>query len=222
MLNSKPAPAPNNRAFYDRISRAYDLIADAGEHEAREAGEAALGVEPGQRVLEIGVGTGASLLHLAAATFPGGRVDGLDISPGMLAVAREKLRRHGLEERVELCEGDARDLPYEDGRFDAAFLSFTLELFSDEDVAAVLAEIRRTLKPGGKLGVVSMALVAEGEPESVLERGYQWMHRHFPHIVDCRPIDVSRTLESAGFKIVQQQCLDMWTMPVAVVVGEKA
>ena len=67
------APASqNNSQFYDRISHAYDALSDASEHEAREAGERALAVQPGEQVLEIGYGTGHALADLARAVRPAG------------------------------------------------------------------------------------------------------------------------------------------------------
>ena len=64
-----------------------------------------------------------------------------------------------------------------------------------------------------------MASVVEGESESALERTYKWMHQHFPHIVDCQPIDVEGLIESAGFTLVEHERISLFTMPVAIVVA---
>lgn len=215
---SKPTSA-TNQSFYDRISHAYDLISDAGERKAREKGEQALDVQAGERVLEIGYGTGNTMLHLAAAVGESGTVAGIDVSTGMQEVATRKLDANGFADRVQLSVGDARKLSYEDNSFDAVFASFTLELFPLEDIPAVLAEVARVLKPGGRLGVVSMATVLEGEKSSSLEKTYVWMHQHFPHIVDCQPIDVVRFVEEAGLAIEQKVEMAIWTMPVRCVVA---
>jgi ubiquinone/menaquinone biosynthesis C-methylase UbiE len=211
----------SNRAFYDRISRAYDLIADANERPAREAGLKALDPKPGERVLEVGFGTGNEVLDLASRVAPGGRVCGIDISPGMLAVAQDKIAGQTTAVPVELQVGDARQLPYPADSFDAVYSSFTLELFPEEDLPTVLAEVKRVLRRGGRVGVVSMAVVKPSQHPSMLERTYIWMHRHFPHIVDCRPIDPAALLTTAGFRIVKQIDLSIWSMPVAAVVAEK-
>ena len=68
------------RRFYDRISRAYDFIADSSEHAVRDLGVRALGLSHGQRLLEIGCGTGHGLVSLADAVGQTGRVHGVDIS----------------------------------------------------------------------------------------------------------------------------------------------
>ncbi len=208
-----------NQSFYDRISQAYDMIADGNEHKAREAGEKALQLQPGERALEVGFGTGNSLINLAQAVGANGEVCGIDVSPGMLSVAQGKLADKGLSDRVHLTVGNARSLPYEQSSFDAAFMSFTLELFALEDIPTVLAEILRVLKPGGRFAVVSMATVRKGEHASILEKTYVWMHQHFPHIVDCQPIDASQFLRDAGFDVRQEWEMDIWTMPVRGVVG---
>jgi demethylmenaquinone methyltransferase/2-methoxy-6-polyprenyl-1,4-benzoquinol methylase len=211
----------SNRAFYDRISSAYDLIANANERPARLAGLHALGVQKGEQVLEVGFGTGNEIVDLANLVGATGRVAGIDISPGMLAVARHKLEGRDVPAPLDLRVGDARQLPWGDGTFDAVYTSFTLELFPLEDIPAVLAECKRVLKPGGRLGVVSMATVKQGHRTSTLERAYVWMHRHFPHLVDCQPIDVEGLVEKAGFPIVKVDEMEIWTMPVRAVVGRK-
>ena len=215
---SEQVPA-TNQSFYDRISHAYDLISDAGEHKAREQGEQTLNVQSGENVLEIGFGTGNTLLHLAEAVGESGRVSGIDVSTGMLEVATRKVESKGLADRVDLSVGDARQLPYKDDSFDAVFASFTFELFSLNDIPAVLAEVARVLKPGGRLGVVSMATVQEGEKASALEKTYVWMHQHFPHIVDCQPIDVVELVEGAGLQVQEKVEMTIWTMPVRCVVA---
>lgn len=219
---STAAHHESNRAFYDRISPAYDLIANANERQARLAGLRALEVRGGEKVLEVGFGTGNEILDLAELVGAAGCVAGIDISPGMLAVARRKLEGKGVQAPLDLRVGDARQLPWGDGEFDAVYSSFTLELFPPEDIPAVLAECRRVLRPGGRVGVVSMATVKPGHRASALERAYVWMHRHFPHLVDCRPIDVEGVVERARFQIVKVEEMEIWTMPVRAVVGARS
>lgn len=207
------------RDFYDRISHVYDLIADGGEHRARERGLELLGAEPGEHILEIGFGTGQSVVELARSVGDAGRIQGIDISTGMQDVATRRLTKEQLEDRVELRVGTAPPLPYDTGVFDAVTMSFTLELFEEPDIVSLLAECRRVLRPDGRLGVVSMASVPEGQHESWMERTYIWMHQHFPHIVDCRPIPLETLIQAHGFELSTQERLDLFSMPVAVVVA---
>ncbi|MCA9031746.1 MAG: class I SAM-dependent methyltransferase [Planctomycetaceae bacterium] len=205
--------------FYDRISHAYDLIADGGEHVARERGLELLAVQAGESVLEIGYGTGHSIVALAKAVGESGQVKGVDISSGMRDVAQKRVDAEGVQANVELLVGSVPPLPFEDDTFDVVTMSFTLELFPLETIPAVLAECRRVLKPGGRVGVVSMATVAEGDKASMLERTYIWMHTHFPHIVDCQPIPLEELVTKAGFTLSKQERIDLFTMPVSIVVA---
>ena len=213
-------PHGTNKHFYDRISGFYDSIANANEHTARELGENLLALQSGETVLEIGYGTGNTILNLAAKVGPHGKVSGIDVSEGMQTVAQAKIDEAQLSANVDLKIGDAISLDWADDTFDAVFMSFTLELFAESDVPAVLRECKRVLKSSGKLGVVGMATVKQGEHESVLEKTYIWMHRHFPHIVDCRPLDFAAAVEKAGFIVAAEERIEIWTMPVAALVAK--
>jgi ubiquinone/menaquinone biosynthesis C-methylase UbiE len=209
------------RSFYDRISSAYDLISDAGEGAARNKGIELLNLQPGEKVLDIGYGTGSAAIELAKRVGPAGQVWGIDISPGMNRVAEKKVQEAGLATTVKLEVGSALKLPYDDNAFDAVYMSFTLELFPEDDIVATLAEAQRVLHSGGRIAVVAMATVRDGAQDSMLEKTYKWTHRHFPHIVDCRPIDAEKFIAAAGFNITTDDRLDIFTMPVAAVVARK-
>ncbi len=204
--------------FYDRISHAYDTIADGGEHEARERGLEVLDLQPGESVLEIGYGTGHSLVTLSQSVGEGGSVTGIDISTGMQAVASKRLAEAGITS-VDLRVGQVPPLPFDDETFDVVSMSFTLELFPLNEIPEMLSECRRVLKPRGRVGNVSMAQPDENEKSSVLEKTYVWMHQHFPHIVDCQPIAVEQLFLDAGFELKIHERILLFTMPVAVVVG---
>ena len=161
---------------------------------ARERGLALLEVQPGESVLEIGYGTGHSLVSLANSVGDDGHVTGIDISTGMHDVAAKRVAKAKLEQRVDLRVASIPPIPSNLGLFDVITLSFTLELFALDNIPEVLSECRRVLRQGGRLGVVSMATPIRDENESMLERTYVWMHRHFPHIVDCQPIPLESLL----------------------------
>ena len=152
--------------------------------------------------MEIGFGTGHCLMQIAEAVGKEGRVCGVDLSPGMLEVSQRRLARAGLLDRVSLRCGDATDLPYADEEFDAAFMSFTLELFDTPEIPIVLSEIKRVLKPSGRLGVVSLS---REDGTSLMLRLYEWMHQRMPQYIDCRPIYVEQALKEAGFQVVHSE-----------------
>jgi len=103
----------------------------------------------GSPILELACGTGRALLPLAREGY---HVVGIDVSPAMLARARQKVAREGLEERVTLLEQDMRDLDL-DRRFALAFVATNsfCHLLSTDDQLAVLARVHRHLEPGGLL-----------------------------------------------------------------------
>ena len=203
----------DTRTFYDRLSGVYDLLADASEGRCRDRGLAMLNVTPGERVLEIGCGTGHALAALATRVGSAGSVVGIDVSSGMLAAARCTVEKsaHG---NVAFILNDARAMCFQDAVFDAAFTSFTLELFESADITTVLAEIRRVVRPGGRLAVVAMAT---SEHSNAITDLYRWLHRHFPHFVDCRPINVPPLLDDASFVRTDEVRMSIWGLSVACV-----
>jgi len=203
------------RAFYNKISSVYDLLADRSEAPVRRAGLELLKVRAGEEVLEIGFGTGQSLVRIAKTVGPSGRVFGLDLSDKMLQRAKANLAKAGLLERARLLRGDATRMPYGDASMDAVFMSFTLELFDTPEIHQVLCECRRVLRPGGRVVVVGMSKEGRNDP---LIGVFEWTHRHFPNFLDCRPIYVRRALEQAGFNIAKALKKHMW-IPVEVILG---
>jgi len=208
------------RASYNRLSRWYDAIAGSTEKKYRDWGLEKLSAQPGEKILEIGFGTGHCLIALANAVGPQGQVIGLDISDGMLAIAQERLRQEGLNERADLHLGDAAKLDFiESGSLDAIFMSFTLELFDNPEIPRVLQECQRILKPGGRITVVSMT---KTNPPGVAVRMYEWFHEVMPNYADCRPIFARQALERSGFVIQDRSVSSMWGLPVEIVLGQKA
>jgi ubiquinone/menaquinone biosynthesis C-methylase UbiE len=115
-----------------------------------------LSPKPGERMLEVGPGTGYYSLHAARWLEPDGKLEVLDIQQEMLDHTMRRAQALGIS-NIVLTRGDAQMLPYPDGRFDAAYLVATLGEVSDKDRA--LHELRRVLKPGGRL------VVGESQPD---------------------------------------------------------
>jgi len=208
------------RTSYNRLSRWYDLVAGSTEKKYRDWGLEKLAARSGEKVLEIGFGTGHCLISLAKAVGPAGGVTGVDISDGMLAIARERLEQEGLNDRVDLHLGDAANLDFiKADSLDGVFMSFTLELFDNPEIPRVLQECHRTLKPGGRLVVVSMT---KNNPPGVPVRMYEWFHEHMPDYADCRPIFARKALEENDFKIQDVNISSMWGLPVEIVLGKKS
>jgi ubiquinone/menaquinone biosynthesis C-methylase UbiE len=205
------------RAFYNKISDYYDLLSEHSEGPIRAVGIAMLAPLANHQVLEIGCGTGHAVASLAAAVGSGGQVIAVDLSDRMLQRSLALVTAQQLQDRVHFVCGDGLHLPLCDASLDCVFMSFTLELFDTKEIPPVLEECRRVLKPGGRIAVVGMS--KEG-PGGIMVEAYEWSHQHFPNFVDCRPIFVSRSLEEAGFRVVQKTIEQMW-LPVEVVLARK-
>jgi ubiquinone/menaquinone biosynthesis C-methylase UbiE len=116
----------------------------------RERLKEVLGPSPGERILEIGPGTGYYTLDLASWVAPGGEVEIFDIQHEMLDHTMGRASQNGIE-NIHATQGDAQALPFEDESFDAAILITVLGEIPDQHAA--LAEVTRVLRPGGRLVV---------------------------------------------------------------------
>jgi demethylmenaquinone methyltransferase/2-methoxy-6-polyprenyl-1,4-benzoquinol methylase len=205
------------RAFYNKISHVYDLLSERSEAPMRKAGLDLLKPNAGESILEIGFGTGHTLVSLAKAVGPKGRVLGLDLSDKMTKIAKEHLAQAGLLERARIRRGDAAQLPYPTGSVDGVFMSFTLELFDTPEIPKVLDECKRVLRRGGRIVVVGMS---KDGPKDPLVNVFEWTHKHFPKFLDCRPIYVRRAMEKAGLSVRKALTRHMW-IPVEIILGVK-
>lgn len=188
---------------YGVLSKSYSILEGKFEKGSRERLLELLSVKEGDVVLEIGVGTGFSLQEIAKLVGAAGKAYGIDITPQMLRLTEKRLRKAALLDRVELHEGDARAMRYEDNMFDEVYMAGTLELFDTPDIPRVLNEIKRVLKPSGRFGVVSLS--KEGRENFWFLRFYEWMHRKLPKYASCRPIYVEQVIKDTGFDIIKRQ-----------------
>lgn len=201
--------------IYDRHSRWYDWISGSFERKYAEAGVAQLAVQQGERVLEIGYGTGHMLVALAKQVGSTGKVVGIDISKGMYDIALKRIQKSDFADRVKIICGDAVLLPFESNTFDVVFMSFTLELFDTPDIPQLLLECQRVLRKGGRMGVVSLS---KKGAEGLVTRIYEKFHSLFPKWIDCRPIYLSHILTENGFQVVKESMQLMFGLNVENVV----
>ncbi len=204
------------KSSYNQMSRWYDMISGSSEKKYRDLGLQKLKAQTGEQILEIGYGTGHCILTLAQAVGSSGKICGIDLSDGMRAISEQRIREAGLQNGVDLRVGDATSLPFEDARFDAVFMSFTLELFDTPEIPLVLRECQRVLRPGGRIVVVSLIKKAV-----MAVQIYEWFHERMPVSVDCRPILAQESLREAGFKIDEADGLLMWGLPVEIILARK-
>jgi ubiquinone/menaquinone biosynthesis C-methylase UbiE len=158
-------PERRSQAYYDRRARFYDwankvaaFLRGASPTRERRKAVRRLRLKPGDRVLEVSVGTGTNLPLIAPQIGPSGWLVGLDISPGMLGVCDRKLT--GLGIAAALVEGEAAHLPYADASFDAVFHHGGLAEFGDK--ATAIAEMFRVARSGGRVVICDVGVPQDG------------------------------------------------------------
>jgi len=171
------------------------------------AAMAALRANSGERLLDVGCGAGQTSCDLARAVAPGGEVVGIDLSVPLLEVARR--RAAGLTS-VRFLQGDAQHFPFAPGTFDAAYSRFGVMFFADP--VAAFANLRRALKPGGRLAFACWRPMEESPAFTV---PLQAAVPHLPPLPPARDPDapgpfafasqerVRRILAAAGFDAIR-------------------
>lgn len=192
------APALDAREHWDRTSRFYDRQLRL-ERAAVSIAVAMLAAEPGERCLDLGTGTGELLRRLARRHNPPARVTGIDLSPGMLAHVGV------LPAGWRLALGDVRALPFPDATFDAASASYLLHLLPTGDLPRALGEIRRVLRPGGRLITITPAVpptpVGRALALTLDRAATAWPER----LGGLRALDPRPAITQAGFSV------DVWS-----------
>lgn len=184
---------------YSVLARVYDAFFDWALGPGRRRAVTCLPIQPGDRVLEVGVGTGLSLPLYPEQC----RITGIDISDAMLDRAIARLGALG-RRRVSLRRMDARTLAFPDATFDHVFAPYVVSVVPEPE--RVLAEMRRVCKPGGTIVVVnhfgSQGTVL-GFFERLLTRASQWIGFRLD-----LPIDVVRN--APGLELVRIERVNLF------------
>lgn len=160
-----------------------------------------LALAPGETVLSVGTGPGFEPRGFARAVGEGGRVVGVDASPTMLAESRERCAGFP---QVELREGDATDLPVDDGAVGKAAAVQVYEYVSDVDAA--VAELHRALAPGGRAVVVDSDWDTATYHVEDRERSRRVLAAYDDHCLHPRlALTLGATLSRAGFEVVDAE-----------------
>ena len=185
--------ADSIRTAYDRYAKSYDSWFGLISRPARRAAVAAVNAHPGTRVLEVGVGTGLALPLYA----PEKRITGIDLSRAMLNQARERVAALGLTQVEALLEMDAQATDFAPESFDVAVAMFVASVVPDP--RALLAELRRVVRPGGKILLLNH-FAAESGPMWWAERALAPASRLLGWHPDIRMEHVMAPDELAGAK----------------------
>jgi ubiquinone/menaquinone biosynthesis C-methylase UbiE len=187
---------PNTNGNVLQWAFGYDLLVRlfwrGGEQVFREMALDLAGLQPGESVLDVGCGTGTLALAAKQHVGPQGVVCGIVASPEMIVWARKKARRNAIEVNFESAV--VEKLPFADGTFDAAFSTLMLHHLGRKARQQCLCEIRRVLKPSGRVLAIDFGEPVRGG-RSLLARLHCHGYIKFP--------DLMRMLNEAGFPTVE-------------------
>ncbi len=174
---------------YDKLAKVYDLIFGPTLHPGRIQAIQHMNIQPGERVLEVGVGTGINLsLYPKQAT-----VTGIDFSSSMLEKARERAARKGLR-GMRLLQMDAADLKFADDSFDIVYAPYLISVVPDP--VKVATEMRRVCRPGGRIIFLNHFL----SPNPILSRIERTISPFTIHIGFKADLDLPAFLAQADVK----------------------
>jgi ubiquinone/menaquinone biosynthesis C-methylase UbiE len=204
MIEAK-APAPLARRVYDLWSRFYGWVVEPLERTPRRLALQRVAVRPQDRVLEVGVGTGSTLLEILRRGDRPEILCGVDLSPRMLAKAKRRVAQAGYASAC-LVEANARALPFREDTFDLLYSSYMLDLIARDEMPTVVGEFRRVLKPGGRLVLLSMSKQT-AEQVTLWERVYQRLPARWGAYLTggCRPVLLEGVVRSAGFAGIKRE-----------------
>ncbi len=195
----------------DKISKAYDR---RGEIYARTVAPLEwpnhlqainrAAIKPQDKILEVAVGPGLTLLELLRRVHRDNIVHGVDLSQGMLQIAKSRIEEAGFK-NFDLKQADARHLPFENNQFDLVYNGYMLDLIPLKDMHPILVEFRRVLKPNGRLVLLNMSKVSS-EKKTLREILYKLLP---PTLVlylagGCRPVLMSDEVKKAGFDRIER------------------
>lgn len=135
---------------YDLLNRTLSMGIDV---RWRNITVKAVGKHQPINLLDVATGTGD--LAIALSRIPNSHIDGIDIAEGMLAVAKVKVEKKQLTDRITLTHGDGESLPYKDASYDAVTVAFGVRNF--ENLMPGLKEMHRVLRPGGQIAILEFS-----------------------------------------------------------------
>jgi ubiquinone/menaquinone biosynthesis C-methylase UbiE len=178
--------------IYDRTAAFYDQVVASQQAPAKLVALKALARRHGERVLEVGAGTGWAFAQLIEAS-GADRAIAVDAAPGMIEVASQRLPR------AALLQGDALRLPFADAAFDCLLSSYTLEVLPDAAMLPALREWHRVLRAGGRIVLCNLT-DGEGEADAAMTRDWRKRFVADPEAFGgARPLHATSLLSDARF-----------------------
>jgi phosphatidylethanolamine/phosphatidyl-N-methylethanolamine N-methyltransferase len=207
-LSGTPVETDFVARVYEKISSFYDLFYGPTLHAGRLESIGRLGILPGDRVLEVGVGTGIN-----AALYPRNcSVTGIDLCGSMLEKAERRIAGHRLT-NVRLLEMDAEALTFPDDSFDVVYAPYTISVVSDP-VKAV-HEMRRVCRPGGRFVFLNHFLSAN----TLVSRAERFISPLTVHVGFKADLDLPAFLVQAGLEPVSVEMVNIpriWSLVTCI------
>jgi ubiquinone/menaquinone biosynthesis C-methylase UbiE len=195
---------------YDRTASALleRTYTTADVQAQRDTVRRVLQAQPGEAILDLGSGPGILATELAAEVGQGVKVTAVDVSTDMNAIASRRADQAGMRERIDVVLGDATALAFSDASFDAAVSTQVLEYV--DDVNSALQELRRVLRPGGRLVLLDTdwdTLIWSARNEARTARVLDAWRSHAPHA--RLPRVLGPRLRAVGLKVT-----DVFSLPL--------
>jgi phosphatidylethanolamine/phosphatidyl-N-methylethanolamine N-methyltransferase len=193
---------------YDKLAKVYDLTFGPTLHPGRIQAIQRMNIQPGERVLEVGVGTGINLsLYPKHCT-----VTGIDFSSSMLEKARERVARKGVR-NVKLLQMDAGDLKFADGSFDIVYAPYLISVVPDP--VKVAQEMHRVCRSGGRIIFLNHFL----SPNPILSRVERLISPYTIHIGFKADLDLPAFLAQANLHPISIEKVNvprLWSLVTCV------
>ncbi len=203
------------KRIYSNIAGIYDYWGNLAEAKARKRGIELAGIQDGESVLDVAVGSGLILSDVIRLN-PSGFNAGIDISEGMLKRTREKLANSTAH--IEIKSGSAFEIPYPESKFDLVINGYMFDLMPFESMPKILAEFKRVLKDDGRLVLMNMTIGERFGGQII-----QWLYHLSPYLMGgCRGVRLAEPLRKAGFKVMTREYYQQNLFPSEVILAKPA
>lgn len=165
-------------------------------------------IKTGDKLLEVAVGPGLTIVELAKRTGRETTIYGVDTSSGMLSLAEQNLRNNGFS-NFQLKEADSRQLPFEENTFDFLYNGYMLDLIPTQDMPKILNEFYRVLKPGGQMILLNMSK-RDISTQAPREKLYEFLPDKLVLYLlgGCRPVLMKGMVQDVKFENITRTYLD--------------
>lgn len=192
---------------YSRLAPLYGIWEWVAEGSAQRTAIEMAAIQNGESLLEVAVGLGTSL-NILRKQNPNGKNIGMDLTSAML----QRTRKYLMSDQQldpDLCRGDARFMPFADASFDLVYCAFLLDLLSISDIHASIREMRRVLRPSGRIVILHLSMNL---------RLFNWfwipLYSSIPMLLGgCRPIQLTNCLPRDGFMVKNVKFVSQWGIP---------